>query len=85
VNGADRGGGAELERLRRAVRFAARMADGINDEDVHGLAYDVLVERTGVDDGADPTDDDYAEAFMQIVDRASDVDQETAGQINAFE
>jgi len=56
---------AEIERLRACVRFAATIVDGIGEVDLHEAAYQVRVARTGVDDGEDATEDDYAEAFIE--------------------
>lgn len=58
----------ELERLYKAVVYGARLVDEINDVDLHYEAYATYCERHGGrDDGEDPSDDDYAEAFVRIV------------------
>jgi hypothetical protein len=42
--------------------------DGIGDTDLHEAAYAIACERNP--DATEPSDDDYADAFMLAVDRA---------------
>lgn len=65
---------AENERLRGALLVAGQLGiDEIGDVDLHDEAYRVYVERTGRDDGEDPSLDDYAEAFVRAALRLGDV------------
>ncbi|GIW90896.1 MAG: hypothetical protein KatS3mg109_1328 [Pirellulaceae bacterium] len=58
------------ERYWNALRVASELVDGIGEVDLHEEAYNVYVERTGKDDGGDPSEDDYIEAFVRAVERA---------------
>lgn len=66
----------EVERLRKAVTIAGLSMDGFGDRDLHLLALDVYMERTGdqVLDAAEPTGEDYGEAFVRAVEAASKAD-----------
>jgi hypothetical protein len=56
---------------RAALRIAARLVDDLNGEDIHGVAWEMCMKRLGVDEDfdADPNDDDYAAALVDICSR----------------
>ena len=56
---------------RKVLRIAAYMADELNGEDIHEAAYERFVGRVGPDDGSDPSEDDYIDAFVAIANRAA--------------